>query len=216
MATSKRPMPLLVRAKETTPPSTRTGGRIIDDLTALKAVTDDLLFLIHRPTDHMDYQATFALLKAAFSAKAYGMLQTVGGDVTSPEMTQAVDGTETLLETWTANGISSNTTPDYTTSKITVTEDGIYDVTVHICFSGQLSKTFDFELFKLDPTASPQASSLGYEIERKMGTGGDVGSSSCGGVVSLNAGESVMVYVYSGDGGNSVTIHHAQFKVVQV
>ena len=51
---------------------------------------------------------------------------------------------------------------------------------------------------------------------RKLGTGGDVGSASLTGLVSLTAGDSIMIYVSSSDGGTSMTVHQSQLAVAQV
>ena len=216
MATSKRPMPLLVRAKETTPPSTTTGGRLMSGIASLKSVEDDLLFLLSRPTDGMAYTASFAQLKAEVSEdKYYGILQAVDGDTSSPVMTQAISGTAILTQ-WNTAGLSSGITVTPSTGKVTVTMAGIYEIDMSISFSGQLSKTFVFEIYKDDVSASPTPTATGFKMVRKLGTGGDVGSASLSGLVSLDAGDSVMIYVSSSDGGSTITVHQSQLKVAQV
>ena len=216
MATSKKPLPLLVRAKETTPPSARTGGRLISEVTALQSVADDLLFLLERPADGMAYKATFAQLKAEVAGdKPYGILQTVDGDTSSPVMTQAISGTA-LLTLWNTDGLASGLTVSSSTGKVTVTSAGIYEIDMSISFSGQLSKTFVFEIYKDDISESPTPTATGFKMIRKLGTGGDVGSASLSGLVSLDAGDSVMIYVSSTDGGNSITVHQSQMKVAEV
>ena len=210
-------MPLLVRAKETTPPSSRTGGRLISEIAALKRVSDDLLFLLSRPTDGMAYKASFAQLKAEVAGdKYYGIMQSVDGDTSSPEMTQTITGTPTILAQWNTDGLSSGITTSSATGKATVTNTGIYEIDMSISFSGQLSKTFVFEIYKDDTSASPTPTATGFKMARKLGTSGDVGSASLSGLVSLAAGDSVMIYVSSTDGGNTITVHQSQLKVAQV
>jgi len=216
MATSKKPIPLLVRAKETTPPSTTTGGRLISDVAALTKVTDALLFILENPADGMAYKGTFAQLKAEVAGdKPYGILQVVDGSTSSPVMTQAISGTA-ILTAWNTNGISSGLTVDYTAGKLTATVAGTYEVDMSISFSGQLSKTFVFEIYKDDVSASPTPTSTGFKMTRKLGTGGDVGSASLSGLVSLAVGDSVMIYVSSTDGGNTITVHQSQLKVSEI
>lgn len=217
MATSKRPMPLLVRAKETTPPSTMTGGRLIDDLAALKGVTDDLLFLLMRPSDGMAYKGTFAQLKAQVSGdKFYGIMQAVDGDTSSPLMTQTITATPALLTQWNTDGLASGLTVSSSTGKVTVASSSTYEIDMSISFSGTLSSTFVFEIYKDDVSASPTPTATGFKMIRKLGTGGDVGSASLSGLVALDAGDSIMIYVSSTDGGTSITVHQSQLKVAQV
>jgi hypothetical protein len=206
--------PLVVRYKVSDPPTIPSGGPLIDDLPQLKAIIGTDVGLVSR--DKESRHVSMTVMREFLGAKAYGMLQTIDGDALSPVTTQSINGTEALLDTWRTNGIASGTTPDYTSGKVTAAVDGVYDVTFHISFSGSLGKTIDLEIFKEIISDSPQISSAEYEIERKLGTGGDVGSASCGGLIELSAGDSVMVYVYSSDGGTSITVHHAQLKVVQI
>ena len=216
MATSKRPMPLLVRAKETTPPSTTTGGRLMNGIASLKSVEDDLLFLLYRPADGMAYTGTFAQLKAEVATdKPYGILQAVDGDTSSPLMTQAISGTAILTQ-WNTDGLASGLTVSSSTGKVTAATAGIYEVDMSISFSGQLSKTFVFEIYKDDISASPTPTATGFKMVRKLGTSGDVGSAALSGLVSLDAGDSIMIYVSSSDGGNTITVYQSQLKVAEV
>ena len=217
MSTSKRPMPLLVRAKETTPPSVMTGGRLMSDITSLKGVEDDLLFLLYRPTDGMAYTGSFAQLKAEVAEdKYYGILQAVNGNTVSPQLTQAVNETPAILTQWNTEGLSSGITVDSSTGLVTVTNTGVYEINMSISFSGSLSKTFVFEIYTNDISASPQPTATGFKMTRKLGTGGDVGSASLTGLVSLAAGDSTMIYASSSDGGTTITVHQSQLAVAQV
>ena len=219
MATSKRPLPLLVRAKETTPPSTRTGGRLISEIAALQSVSDDLLFLLERPGDNMAYKGTFAQLKAKVLEKFYGIMQAVDGNTSSPLMTQALGSPLTepvLLTAWNTDGLSSGITVSSSTGKMTVDNAGIYEVDLSISFSGTLSKTFVFEIYHDDVSASPTPTATGFKMSRKLGTGGDVGSASLTGLISLAANDSIMIYFSSTDGGSSITVHQSQLMVAQI
>ena len=217
MATSKKPMPLLVRAKEATPPSTRTGGRLLSEIAALSSVEDDLLFLLERPGDNMAYKGTFAQLKAKVLEKYYGIMQTVDGDTASPQIAQgSVNATPALLTAWNTDGLSSGITVSSATGKLTVANAGIYEIDLSISFSGTLSKTFVFEIYQDDVSASPTPTATGFKMTRKLGTGGDVGSASLTGLVSLAANDSIMIYVSSTDGGTDVVVHQSQLLVAQL
>ena len=217
MATSKRPMPLLIRAKETTPPSTRTGGRLLNEIASKAAFDGDESFLVYHERDGMSYRGSYTRLRESISSlKPYSIMGAVDGDTVSPALTQAVTGTPTILTQWNTNGLSLGITVSSSTGKITVADAGIYEVDMSISFSGQLSKTFVFEIYKDDVSASPTPTATGFKMVRKLGTSGDVGSASLSGLVSLAAGDSVMIYVSSSDGGNTVTVHQSQLKVAQV
>jgi hypothetical protein len=217
VATSKKPLPLLVRAKETTPPSTRTGGRLISEIAALSSVEDDLLFLLERPGDNMAYKGTFAQLKAKVLEKYYGIMQTVDGDTASPQIAQgSVNATPALLTAWNTDGLSSGITVSSATGKLTVANAGIYEIDLSISFSGTLSKTFVFEIYQDDVSASPTPTATNFKMTRKLGTGGDVGSASLTGLVSLAANDSIMIYVSSTDGGTDVVVHQSQLLVAQL
>ena len=217
MATSKRPMPLMVRAKETTPPSVTTGGRLISELSPLPVIEDGLMFVLMRPNDGMAYKGTFLQLKNAVLSKEYAIMQAVDGDTSSPLMQQTTTSSFADLLTWNTDGLSSDlTSSDSSTGVITVGKDGIYEVDVSISFSGSLSKTYVFEIFKHVPTASPVNVSTGFRLDRKLGTSGDVGSASLSGLISLNASEGVSLHVKSTDGGTALLVHQSQMKVSQI
>lgn len=80
MATRKGPMPLLVRAKETTPPSVMTGGRLASDLTAASGALNSHVIVVQSPTDGMSYRLTVEQL-AAIMATTDPMLEIARGNV---------------------------------------------------------------------------------------------------------------------------------------
>jgi len=216
VATSKKPVPLLVRAKETTPPSVQTGGRVTSDLAPLSKVEDGLLFTVERPADGMSYQGTFLQIKNAVLSKSYAMIYTADGDDSSPQAKQTTSSTATLLDTWVTDGLSSNMTASASTGRITATVAGVYEVDMSISFSATANKIYEIELYHDDISASPTPTKTGFELQRKMGTNGDVGCSSITGLVELEVGDSVMAYMKSADGGTAFVCHYAQMKVTQV
>ena len=217
MSTSKRPLPLLVRAKESTPPSERTGGRLINEIARKSSFAGDELIVVHRQQDNMGYSATLDGVKAYIaSIKPYGILQAVDGDTSSPEMTQTITANMALLGTWNVEGPSLNQTLSASTGKATVSSAGVYSVDVSISFSGTASKTFLFEIYHDDISSSPTPTATGFKMIRKLGAAGDVGSASLTGLVSMAANDSIMIYVKSTDGGTSLTVHQSQMKVAEI
>jgi len=104
---------------------------------------------------------------------------------------------------------SSSCTPSATTNDITVTDAGDYVIEGTLSFSGTLSKTFEVEIYK-DTTAS------GIKLQRKLGTGGDVGSASVKGIVTLTAGQAVSLYHSSTDGGTAFTLVNGSLTVNKI
>ena len=89
---------------------------------------------------------------------------------------------------------------------VTVTDAGDYLFLAQLSFSGTLSKTFVVEAY-IDTTAS------NLQCTRKLGTGGDIGSASLCGILTLAAGEAVSLYHSSTDGGTAFTAVDAQFAI---
>jgi len=104
---------------------------------------------------------------------------------------------------------SSDISADHTDDSLTVSVAGKYMVNCQLSFSGTASKTFHFKAH-----VDGAASLLG--CSRKLGTGGDVGSCSFSGILDLAAAEVVTVYVYSSDGGTSMTLVDGQLTLTRV
>ena len=135
----------------------------------------------------------------------YGAIYVTGG-VT--EQT-GISGTPVKITGFAADGISSGTTPAHANDQITVGVAGDYKISAQLSFSGSASKTFLFEIRVDDITTV-------YTFERKLGAGGDIGSGSMVGLLTLAANAVVSVYVSSSDGGTSITIGDGQLIVEKV
>ena len=103
---------------------------------------------------------------------------------------------------------SSACTPSAATDDITVTDAGDYWVAAQVSLSGTLSETYTIE-FRIDGVAT------NIKFTRKIGTGGDVGSASLVGILTLAAGEAVSLYQES-DGAGVMTIENAQLTVMKI
>lgn len=120
------------------------------------------------------------------------------------------DATPRKLASFNTNGAVNRTTVDHTTNNITIVETGIYNITCMLSFSGTLSKTFFAQAYK-------NITPIGIACERKLGTGGDVGSASFGAPgVALTAGDTVSVYHWSDDGGTSFVAHQVCLEILRV
>lgn len=112
-----------------------------------------------------------------------------GGLVSSGASEQTLaETTPEKLEGFTANLPASNTTPAFGTNQITATVAGDYAVAAQLAFSGNASKTYYLEV-RIDDVVT------GIRTERKLGTGGDTGSCSLVGIITLAASEVVTLWV---------------------
>jgi hypothetical protein len=127
---------------------------------------------------------------------------------------QSVGASPSLMTGWSADGLATGLTADYANGEITVDVDGTYFVDLSVCFSGTANKTFKMAVYK-DIGAGYVNAGL-PRVERKLGTGGDVGASSISGFVDLDATDSLAVYVWSTDGGTSFVPQEANFVVKRV
>ena len=120
-----------------------------------------------------------------------------------------VDGTPRQIAAWNTNGLSEDCVADHTTDDITIATAGVYEVNLTASFSGSASKTYVVEIYKNGLTT-------GFAFERKLGTGGDVGSASCNGLVSCIATDTIEAWQSSTDGGSAMTLSEAQLLVHRV
>lgn len=121
----------------------------------------------------------------------------------------SVDATPRQIAELDAKKVEVGLTVDTANSKITIAEAGNYFVCAGMSFSGTLSKTFVVEIY-IDTTGT------NLKLERKLGTGGDVGNSHVSGIITLAAGEDVSLYQSSTDGGTAFTAQNAQLSVLRV
>ena len=120
-----------------------------------------------------------------------------------------VDGTPRQIAGWNINGLSYDCVADHTTDDITIATAGVYEVNLTVSFSGSASKTYVVEIYKNGLTT-------GFAFERKLGTGGDVGSASCNGLVSCIPTDTIEAWQSSTDGGSAMILSEAQLLVHRV
>ena len=93
-----------------------------------------------------------------------------------------------------------------TDDEITIGLTGVYHVGFQIAFSGSASAVFAIHVYVDDV-----ATELG--THRAIGTGGDVGSASAAGFISLTAGQVVSIYGNADSAAKSATLVDAQLSV---
>lgn len=139
------------------------------------------------------------------AAPAYGGLLVTDGSTAQT----GIDGTPAVLTCFAANMAASLVTPDHTTDTLTITRAGVYAISVQMSFSGTLNEQVTVELY-VDGVAS------GLKFDRKLGSGGDVGSASLAGLLSLDAGDVLDLRVNSDGTSISVTVTQGQLAVHSV
>jgi hypothetical protein len=128
----------------------------------------------------------------------YGILSCQGG--TTGEAT--VDATPRKVAAWNTNGVNDGVTPDATNDHLKILTDGTYIVFANMSFSGTASKTYQLEIYKNGLTT-------GFATDRKLGTGGDVGSCSIIGIMQCSANDEIQLYQSTSDGGSAMTFTEA-------
>lgn len=184
------------------------ANKKITDLTQIstRAIADAFEIVGDTATTPASYKETRS---GAFNyLAAYGQIYTIGG-VTAQT---GIDTSYTLVTGFAADGLSNNTTPAFASSKITIpaTHLGHYRVSFHVSFSGSSAATFRFSAFY-----------AGTEIEacsgsRTLNVGGDLGSCSGTGYVSVTAAGDIDLRVKAGSSSKSITPARLQLLVERV
>jgi hypothetical protein len=167
-------------------------------------------------SDDLTEGAVKLLLTVAERALIAGAVQEVDEPIYAIMSVQAgsvgestVDGTPRKIAAWNTNGLANDAVPDQAGDDITAATDGIYHVDLCVSFSGTASKTYQLEIYR-------NGLSTGFAFDRKLGTGGDVGSGSCHAILILDATDTVEVYQSSSDGGTAMTVTEAQLSITRV
>ncbi len=135
------------------------------------------------------------------------------GSISATDNTTAEAITDATLRKITAfdtNGEGNRVTVDHTANTLTAEEAGTYKVWGTVSFSGSLSKTFLVSVYKNDATA------VGVPCERKLGTGGDVGSAPFCATVQLAVGDTVSACHWSVDLGSLFTVQQIYLEMMRV
>lgn len=136
----------------------------------------------------------------------YGHISVLAGATNQTGIT----ATPVKLVAFTADGpSSSDITPSQGDDSITVSIAGKYKVEAQASFSGTASKTFLIRAY-----VDGVVTTIG--CQRKLGTGGDVGSCSLNGILSLTAAQVVTLYISSSDGGTDFLTVDGQLCLTRV
>ncbi|MFC1637555.1 beta strand repeat-containing protein [Candidatus Margulisiibacteriota bacterium] len=144
---------------------------------------------------------TVEIASIAGSGGIYGELYCADNSVA-----QSVNTTYVTVNALTMEGVSSGTTLSSANKRITVNSTGIYRIQVAMAFSGSNNQTF-YGAVSRNGTVPDK-----IVFVRKLGTGGDVGSANCSGLLSLTAGDWVDVRVKS-TASNSIIVQWANLSI---
>jgi len=107
-------------------------------------------------------------------------------------------------------GAYSGITLDAANSRMQIQTEGYYQVGFDVSFSGTASQTFTISVY----TNGVEASNL--EVERKLGTGGDIGAASRQGFAYLPTNCIVDLRVTSDSDSDTITVKHGAIILHQV
>lgn len=139
-----------------------------------------------------------------------------GISVNNNTTTTTIGGATTWVQVvvFDTDDAASGSTPDHTNDHITISETGDYLVTVSLSFESPdaSAQTFQYQVQKNN--GGTQLTSL--TLERKLGTGGDVGSASISGIVNLSATDTIELWVQNLDGTNNATMTNGNLAVQKI
>jgi hypothetical protein len=130
---------------------------------------------------------------------------TFGGIYGKENVTAEAGGSSTtptkIVTAWTADGPFNKTTVSESSGTITIVEPGTYKISSGMCFSGGSTDTVFCSIYK-------NSTAIGPIMERKLGTGGDVGSASIPPFHYVLAKDDIVsVYFWLDSGTDAVTFH---------
>lgn len=133
--------------------------------------------------------------------------------VTSGATAQSSIGTSYVKMTEFTSNFSGadNVTPVGASSYIQIDYTGVYALSANLSFSGSSSTTFTVD-FATNINGTPTAVT-GAAAQRKLGSGGDVGSMTLISLVSLTAADEVGLVIKADGASKSITLTEASFGV---
>ena len=165
-------------------------------------------------TDELEIQKTGGGLSRKMTRKnilkgVYGIMSVQGN--TTAEST--VDTTPRIITAWGTDGLSNSLTVSHVDNYITCVSgfEGDFRVDLSLSFSGSNSASYQITIYKYDLSITTWQDT-GFSSDRKLGSGGDVGSLTLTGFVSLEVGDRLAIYQSTTD-GSAMTVTEAQMAV---
>jgi len=187
--------------------SSTTAGAVVNSPPAAPATTVRIgTVLDDDPTEG----SMFVRVDAAVESEhIYGIMSVQSG-VTSEATT---DATPRQVTAWNTDGISDGITVDHTDDAVQVGVDGVYEVNCAVSFSTSSgADLYHVEIYWYDDTTTTWTPS-GFAFDRKTGTGGDVGSTSCNALLALDTNDKVSIFHSTSTGGTNFLVTSAQMTI---
>ena len=144
-----------------------------------------------------------------FATLAYGQMYVASGVVS--QTTSATPNAWTKLTCFTTNDLNNNTTPDAANDQIVIANAGVYQVQFSCSFSATNNHTFAFRFYN-QSTSAPYANTVVKSHLQST----DPMSIACSSIVSVGAGEALIVQVSSTQASQTFTVSDANISVIQV
>lgn len=140
-------------------------------------------------------------------ATAYGELYEDNAGGTSITITDAA-----TYYPWvsTTAGLSRNITLSVANDNITVIHDEAFLITAQVSFAGSNSTVYTWAIHHNDSAVT------GLKVQRTIGTGTDIGSTSMSGVMDLAAGDTLNLEVLANGASKTATVYYAQLTIVSL
>ncbi len=110
----------------------------------------------------------------------------------------------------TTAGLSRNATLSTANDNITVAEDEVFLVTAQVSFAGSNSTIYTWAVHHNDSAVT------GMKVQRTIGTGTDIGSTSISGILFLADGDTVNLEVLANGASKTATVYYAQLTVASL
>ena len=136
----------------------------------------------------------------------------VKDNVTPMTLNSAAKVQVTIFDT---NGVSNNTTPDHTNNHILITKTGKYRLECNIAVENGAGSAHKLiaEIYKNNGATLFN----NLHTDRDLSAGTDLGNLTIGGIVQLNAGDTVEVWMNTSRGSNSVvTVEDINLNLFQI
>ena len=160
-------------------------------------------YLTDSPGGSQDVEGT---VLAEIIGRSCGTVYTTGGSGS-----QSIGTTFEKITQIDSNGGSfGGVTPDAANNKISVSRGGSYMVSLQCSFSGSSNAEYTVAVYV------GGSATTGLQFVRKLGTGGDVGSASCMGIVPISAGQDVEIYAKADAGSKDIDVSELQLSVFRL
>lgn len=140
----------------------------------------------------------------------------VYGDLYVDDNTNSIEldvGSYVQITDFDTNGVSNGTTPDHTENHIAIGESGIYSINCHISVHNDSvsSQTINMAIFVNNGTEELANTEVHRTLE---GGSGDTGSFSLGGIVALDAGDTVELWATTDATTESIVIENVTLSLI--